>query len=319
MFRTISEIQLHLENIFNNKKIKEFKYIIPTFSHIIDINKESIFDKSIINDLNIGWTRAIGHEIHYCRNILIYLKYNNLLNKDIIILTTKEKSFFYENLFKTEIITENNINLFFDNTLHLYLVTAVNYSSFIDIYRNVYINKKYYDDIKNFNLNVITNQNKYVLIHQRYTNDINIIINIINKILNKYHHIHIYIFSESLNNPIQNDKIICFNNIKEYFSLLNSKNCNLLITPISGLGEMANYIGNCNVLILNDNPFTSNIYYDKIKNFHNKNKFDSFDYDNYFYLMPLDQNFRYILDITKPENLKNIDNEIDLILEKNIF
>jgi hypothetical protein len=323
MFKEKKEINIHLESIFNNETIKKYKYIIPTFSNIIEKNKNDLFDESFADELKLGWARAIGHEIHYCRNILIYLKNNNLLNENVIILTTPEKSFFYENLFKTEIMTEDNVKLLFDKTLHLYLLTAIDFiMPLINLSKITYCDSKYHNDIKNFNLENLDNKNNFIVIHQRYRNNTNILINIINKVLKKIN-ITIYIFSEKNINFYNHNNIIVFNNLKKYFSLINSTDCKLTITPISGLGEMVNLIGNCNVLIIHDCK-SRDIYYNQIIKYNKKNNFlEYLNSDNMFFLIPLINYYYHILDISNIncnsiEDFKSVENKIDDILQETL-
>ena len=241
----------------------------------------------------------------------IYLKNNNLLNKNVVILTTEEKKFFYENLFNVEVINNDNINILYDNknTLHLYLITTIkNYYKYYEICNKIFRDPVYHNGIKNFKLHKYYSEKKYIVIHNRPNNKKNIILYMIDKILKKYNYdIDIYIFSKFGFNYINHKNIIIFNDLKKYFSLINSNNCKLLITPISGLGEMSNLIGNCNVIIFHDSGKYHTYLYDQLIKYHNKNNFDeNIKNDRFFHLIPLNNFYRYIFDISHTSN--NIDN-----------
>jgi len=265
---------------------------------------------------------CLGHEIHITRCIIIDMLLKGYIKNNDIIVTKKDRKFLYTLLFNNVIDINDFKNIELNDTYNIinlneYTIDAATGNT--TNYKNFIFNKKYYtEEFKNNLLNIEyidtkyddNYNNDYVLIHHRYTDNIDNLKKICYKIHNVYGpDTNIIIFNNNINNlsTISNKNIILIDNLQIYASYLNGYNskykCKLFITEWSGGGQLSQYCYSGNSL------YYFNIYYaaidyinmlDNIKeNSMNQTYFDWWDFKN-----PSNSNFKIFINLD--ELLNNI-------------
>ena len=334
MFKTkleIHEYNKKLKDEILNKNIKKYKYIIINYDNSkIDNNKilskelnNQIFDE--VNNKSYIWKgklpyNAIGHEVHYMRNILIYLKNNDYFNKDInFIIVNKKRKFLYDNILDNILNYEDisdDILQNLDITMHFYMFFYLNDDSVYklrDILYKNYPEKNVIEDMKKISLEPNNYDEEFILFHIRYTEFHKGFKDTFDYVKKNFNY-KIIFFSE-FEISFKDKDVIFINDYIECLKYMISPKCKLFITPISGLGEMANYFSNNTVLIIHHIPERER-YYEFYKKIHSNDPLVKDTYiDNWDFqfvgLIPLNDNKYYIY---KYNELDDIYKTLDLVL-----
>ena len=203
------------------------------------------------------WTKCLGHEIHITRIMVLDMLIKNKINTDDIIVTFDDRKFLYSKIFTNIINYEKFLEL---DKKNYDVINIIDYSVNLQVENddlkriNYTIPDKFYnDELKNLclkidyiNLDYEFLNNYFLIIHHRYNAKIKNLEEII-KIIKKKD-IKIIIFNSdisNLKNKIKDDSIFYIDNLQFYASLLNNKNCKLLISEWSGGGQLSAYTSNC--------------------------------------------------------------------------
>jgi hypothetical protein len=198
---------------------------------------------------------CLGHEIHLTRFLIIDMLVQNRISKDDIIVTLKDRRFLYSKIFNNCITEEEywSIDRNGYNIINLTQVTCADIPvqewSILQYFNHQTL-KRFYTPTFNAFLNRIDyceikyRGKDYVVIHHRYTCDINLLIKTINTINNKMN-VNIIIFNNNINflkNALLNfDNLIFIDNLQLYASYLNNSKCKLFISEWSGGGQLSQY------------------------------------------------------------------------------
>jgi len=212
------------------------------------------------------WTKCLGHEIHITRIMVLDMLLKGKINTNDIIVTFDDRKFLYSRIF-TNII---NYNQYLELDKKSYdVINIFEYSKSIrkifdhnDLKRINYAipNKFYSDELKDLclkieyiNLDYEFLNNDFLIIHHRYDAKIEKLEKILN--ITKKKEIKIIIFNNDINlkDKIKDDSIFYTDNLQIYASLLNNKNCKLLISEWSGGGQLSAYTSNCKNIYYYDN------------------------------------------------------------------
>lgn len=205
---------------------------------------------------------CLGHEIHMSRFVLFDMLLQNVISINDIIVTLKDRLFLYTKIFPNCIddITFMNMDKTKYKIINLSLITGsdipVNRNSIYETYNHKILDKFYTPEFKLLlnnidfcDINYDSKYNKdYIVIHQRYNCDINILIQLIEKI-NEKNDINIVIFNNNksfLQMTLQKyNNLIFIDNLQLYASYLNSYKskykCKLFISEWSGGGQLSQY------------------------------------------------------------------------------
>jgi len=205
--------------------------------------------KIIISSLNnYGNARGcLGHEIHITRHIIIDMLLQNFINKhDIIIVGNNDKKFLYNLLFEN-VLTCDEFNWKLYNHIDLTMFT-LNATSNDDYKKfNIITPSKPYltDEFKKKVLSIeycyVQCDEKFVLIHHRFDDQIVNLKCICKKIKEVYGTIKIIVFNNEIEKlePLENTVFI--KNLQTYASYLHHPNCILFISEWSGGGQLSQY------------------------------------------------------------------------------
>jgi hypothetical protein len=210
------------------------------------------------------WTKCLGHEIHITRIMVLDMLLKNKVNTDDIIVTFDDRKFLYSKIFTNIINYEKFLEL---DKKNYDVINIIDYSVNLQVENddlkriNYTIPDKFYnDELKNLclkidyvNLDFEFLNNYFLIIHHRYNAKIENLEEII-KIIKKKD-IKIIIFNSdisNLKNKIKDKSIFYIDNLQIYASLLNNKNCKLLISEWSGGGQLSAYTSNCKILYYYD-------------------------------------------------------------------
>ena len=258
--------------------------------------------------------KHLGHELFFTRKILLLLLYNNLINKNVTIVTLyNDRKFLYENYFNNVITYKEykllNTNHQFLNLCPYLLHTQELEKEFLDSInapqgktipqliklglkkKNLIDNQIFQNtntaDFNKFicNLNYVSLNNfkhitdkQFVVIHIRPTSKyINYLLEFIQYCKSCINNLEFVIFTTLKNIEYPNQT----NNLQIYASFMNHKNCKALISEWSGGGQLSQFCA-IKVIYYFDN-YPQLYYSDSIseyENNNNKNFYDNWDHYN---------------------------------------
>ena len=233
----------------------------------------------IIGDHFNGNFCHLGHELNCARSLIFDLLCKEIIIEDeTTIITTIDRVFLYNHIFKKTISYEENNNIdlnkfskiirldndFLSNPrTHLCNKEAFHYRTynvFKGIYEpigfNNYKNKNFIKYVTNCNADILEPfATEFIIVHFRnysnkpdikcwnYSTDDNIIelINILNSLKGYYTNVLIFGNLNSTLDCIDGLNIKYCNNLKNYVSCMMSKNCNCIISCWSGAGQLGQF------------------------------------------------------------------------------
>jgi hypothetical protein len=289
------------------------------------------------------YKNALGHEIHISRFILLDMLNKSLINNnDTIVIANIERSFLYSKLFKyiieyDEFVKKNiNENDYIDLSIFSYIhsinfdeVTKfqkkINYPLYDYIKETIPFTRNFDNLINSIEYNTLNISKKFILIHHRYVNKIQLYHNInrekdilntkelILRLQKYYPDTDIIIFTSLDNLDINIKNIKYINTLYDYASHLNHALCIGTISEWSGAGQLSQYCHNRKIIYFFHHYISNNYHLQKNeieKHANNNTLYYAFD-------------FHKTTDakIIMYENISNILENISNILENinNIF
>ena len=220
-------------------------------------------------------SNTIGHEIHITRPLLYFLLSKRKISEnDVIVTRSKERFFFYSNIFRN-IIEYDELP---ENIPGKFILDLTHANTLIENYKNhdflldMEIKMHILHELRNQNILVQTDlfkfymssfdylemdydflSTQFVIIHNRqvpYSNvslNINITRILIEIILALHPELTIVVFS-STHIDYVHEKVKYVSKLPTYASLMNHPNCQAVISEFSGAGQLAHYCHHKNII-----------------------------------------------------------------------
>ena len=227
---------------------------------------------------------CLGHEIHITRFILVDLLLQHIITPHDTIVTANDRKFLYTKIFTTVLNINEYINLDkrLYNIIDLSTIYTLNASTHLQfpgttlrfnlpdfkthILNIEYVNTNYDDSYSN----------DYVIIHHRYTANLDNLTKLIAKTFDVFGStINIIIFNNNISHLefLRTNNILLIDNLQLYASYLNGYNskykCKLFISEWSGGGQLSQYcFPNGNIMYYMDFYPQWQHYVDQIKKYY---------------------------------------------------